>query len=208
MRIIYSRVFAKVRNTTFYSLAALNQVIGKLLITHNQMSFRGRDYSRESLFSEIEKAQLHSLPTQRFAMKTYYQGTVQWDDRHNRKMERLTKAAKFRYKASAEEVLFDQARGLDKNQLQRFFSGEFIRAKENILLTGSTGVGKSYVASAIGHQACSLGYKVRYCNTNKLFTELKTAKADGSYIKEVNKIEKQDLLILAAAARMTSASNR
>ena len=86
----------------------------------------------------------------------------EWDDRHNQKMERLTKAAKFRYKASAEEVLFDQARGLDKNQLQRFFSGEFIRAKENILLTGSTGVGKSYVASAIGHQACSLGYKVRY----------------------------------------------
>lgn len=120
----------------------------------------------------------------------------EWDDRHNRKMERLTKAAKFRYKASAEEVLFDQARGLDKNQLQRFFTCEFIQAKENILLTGSTGVGKSYIASAIGHQACSLGYKVRYCNTNKLFTELKTAKADGSYTKEVNKIEKQDLLIL------------
>ena len=120
----------------------------------------------------------------------------EWDDRHNRKMERLTKAAKFRYQASAEEVLFDTTRGLDKNQLQRFFSGDFIRAKENILLTGSTGVGKSYVASAIGHQACSLGYKVRYYNTNKLFTELKTAKADGSYIKEINKIEKQDLLIL------------
>lgn len=120
----------------------------------------------------------------------------EWDDRQNRKMERLTKAAKFRYQASAEEVLFEQARGLDKNQLQRFLSGEFIRAKENILLTGSTGVGKSYIASAIGHQACSLGYKVRYYNTYKLFTELKTAKADGSYIKEVNKIEKQDLLIL------------
>ena len=120
----------------------------------------------------------------------------EWDDRHNRKMERLTKAAKFRYRASAEEVLFDTARGLDKNQLQRFFSSEFVRAKENILLTGSTGVGKSYIASAIGHQACSLEYKVRYCNTNKLFTELKTAKADGSYIKEINKIEKQDLLTL------------
>lgn len=120
----------------------------------------------------------------------------EWDDRHNRKMERFTKAARFRYQASAEEVLFDVARGLDKNQLQRFFTGEFIRAKENILLTGSTGVGKSYIASAIGHQACSLGYKVRYYNTYKLFTTLKTAKADGSYIKEVNKIEKQDLLIL------------
>lgn len=76
MRIIYSRVFAKIRNTTFYSLTTLNQVIAELLITHNQMSFRGRDYSRESLFSEIEKSQLRSLPIQRFAIKTYYQGTV------------------------------------------------------------------------------------------------------------------------------------
>ncbi|WPP50996.1 IS21 family transposase [Catalinimonas niigatensis] len=76
VRIIYNRVFAKIRNTIFYSLTALNQAITELLITHNQMSFRGRDYSRASLFTEVEKDQLRSLPTQRFAMKTYYQGTV------------------------------------------------------------------------------------------------------------------------------------
>lgn len=120
----------------------------------------------------------------------------EWDDRHNRKIERLTKAAKFRYKAAIEEIIFDDTRGIDKNQIQRFYNGDFIKNKENILLTGSTGVGKSYIASAIGYQACSMGYKVKYANINKLFGKLKLAKADGSYLKEIDRIEKQDLLIL------------
>ncbi|MNT39645.1 transposase [compost metagenome] len=64
------------------------------------------------------------------------------------------------------------------------------------MVTGSTGIGKSYIASAIGHQACILGYKVLYTNTPKLFAKLKMAKADGSYIKEMARIERQELLIL------------
>ncbi len=121
---------------------------------------------------------------------------AEWDDKHNRKIERLTKSAKFRYKASAEEIVFDNGRSVDKNQLMRFISGEFIKNKENILITGSTGVGKSFIASALGHQACSLGYKVKYYNINKLFGRLKSAKADGAYLKEIDRIEKQDLIIL------------
>lgn len=121
---------------------------------------------------------------------------AEWDDKHNRKIERLTKSARFRYKASAEEIVFDNGRSVDKNQLMRFISGEFIKNKENILITGSTGVGKSFIASALGYQACSLGYKVKYYNINKLFGRLKSAKADGSYLKEIDRIEKQDLIIL------------
>ncbi len=120
----------------------------------------------------------------------------EWDDKHNRKIERLTKAAKFRYKAIIEEIDYHQHRNIDKNQLQRFASGDFIKNNESVLITGSTGVGKSFIASAIGHQACSLGYKVMYFNTQKLFTKLKTSKADDTYTREINKIEKQDLLIL------------
>lgn len=120
----------------------------------------------------------------------------EWDDRLNRKIERLTKAAKFRYKAIFEEIDYDKNRNMNKNQLQRFASCDFIKNKESILITGSTGVGKSYIASAIGQQACSQGYKVMYFNTHKLFTKLKTAKADGTYTREINKIERQDLLIL------------
>ncbi len=120
----------------------------------------------------------------------------EWDDRHNRKIERLTKIARFRYLASTEEISFEAERNLDKNQLDRFSSGDFIKNKESILLTGSTGVGKSYIASALGHQACNLGYKVLYFNINKLFTKLKMLKADGSYLKEIARIERQDLIIL------------
>ena len=127
---------------------------------------------------------------------TAYLLQSEWDDRQNRKIDRLTKAAKFRYKALIEDIDYEQSRNIEKNQLQRFASCDFIKNKENILITGSTGVGKSYMASALGHQACSLGYKVLYFNTNKLFTLLKTSKADGSYIKEINKLEKQNLLIL------------
>ena len=127
---------------------------------------------------------------------TAYLLQSEWDDRQNRKIDRLTKAAKFRYKALIEDIDYEQSRNIEKNQIQRFASCDFIKNKENILITGSTGVGKSYIASALGHQACSLGYKVLYFNTNKLFTLLKTSKADGSYIKEINKLEKQNLLIL------------
>ena len=120
----------------------------------------------------------------------------EWDDRKNRSIERQLKNARFRYKASVEELQFEAERNIDKNQIMRFADSSFIGKYENILITGSTGIGKSYIATAIGHQACCLGHKVLYHSTPKLIGKLKIAKADGSYIKEMAKIEKQDLLIL------------
>jgi DNA replication protein DnaC len=121
---------------------------------------------------------------------------AEWDDRNNRRIERQMRNAKFRYKANIEQLHFDIDRNLDKNQFMRMAECTFIGRKENLLITGSTGIGKSFIASAIGNQACTLGFKVLYANTTKLFTRLKMAKADGSYIREVAKIERQDLLIL------------
>ena len=72
----------------------------------------------------------------------------------------------------------------------------FIDRFENILLTGSIGIGKNYVASAIGHQACIKGYRVFYASTPKLFAKLAMAKANGSYIKKIAKLERTQLLIL------------
>lgn len=120
----------------------------------------------------------------------------EWDDRRNRGIERQLKNARFRYKASIEEINFNTDRTIDRNQVMRLGDCSFINKNENILITGSTGTGKSYLASAIGHQACGLGYRVTYHNTAKLMAKLKIAKADGSYIKEVAKIERQNLLIL------------
>ena len=120
----------------------------------------------------------------------------EWDDRNNRRIERQLRNARFRYKANVEQMHFDLDRNLDKNQLMRLSECTFIQKKENLLITGSTGIGKSFIASAIGNQACTLGYKVLYANAAKLFSKLKMAKADGSYIREIAKIERQDLLIL------------
>ena len=120
----------------------------------------------------------------------------EYDERAHRAIERITRSARFRYKATIEQVEFIHSRGLDKNQLHRMADCTFINRKENMLITGSTGTGKSFIASAIGHQACILGYKVLYAHTSKLFAQLKMAKADGSILKEMNKIAKQDLLIL------------
>lgn len=120
----------------------------------------------------------------------------EWDDRHNWAIERSVRSARFRYKATIEAVDYCIERGLDKNEIHRLADGEFIRKKENLLITGLTGTGKSFIASALGHQCCQIGFKVLYANCTRLFTQLKIAKADGSSIKELMKIEKQDLLIL------------
>ena len=120
----------------------------------------------------------------------------EWDERHNRSIERITKNARFRYKARVEQLDYEGKRGLDKNHIQRLADGKYIFEKENILITGPTGTGKSFLASALGQQACQQGFKVLYANAIRLFAQLKMARADGSAIRDLAKIERQDLLIL------------
>jgi DNA replication protein DnaC len=120
----------------------------------------------------------------------------EWDDRHNRSIERHISNARFRYKAAIEQIIYDQDRSVDRNQILRLAECDFISRNENILITGSTGIGKSFIASAIGHQACLLGYKTMYFNASKLFSQLKMAKGDGTYAKEISRIEKQHLIII------------
>ena len=121
---------------------------------------------------------------------------AEWDERRNRSIDLRIRNAKFRYRAALEDLHYDSDRNIDKNQVLRFADCSFIDRFESILITGSTGIGKSYQASALGHHACSRGYRVAYFNVPKLFARLKMAKADGSYIKEVARIERQQLLIL------------
>jgi DNA replication protein DnaC len=119
----------------------------------------------------------------------------EWDERYNRRLDRSIKEARFRYKATVEQISYEDNR-LDKNQVQRLADCDFIKRKENIILTGSTGIGKSYIASALGYQACSLGYRVFYQHSTRMFARMKVAKADGSYLKELAKMERQHLLII------------
>ena len=79
---------------------------------------------------------------------------------------------------------------------KQFASLGFLGKKENVIVSGASGVGKSYLAQSLGHQACLMGYKVIYANTARLFTRLKLSKVDGTYLKELKKLSKADMLIL------------
>jgi DNA replication protein DnaC len=121
---------------------------------------------------------------------------AEYDDRKTRRIERSIHNARFHYKASIENMIYDETRKIDKTKLLRLAGCGFIEKNETVLITGSTGSGKSYIATALGYQACIEGYRVMYFNTTKLFSRLKMAKADGSYLKELSRIEKQHLIIL------------
>ena len=146
-----------------------------------------------SFKTSMETDQLSSYTTDEMIA---YLIESEWEDRQNRNTERRLTNAHFRYKASVEEMYYHADRSLDRNQMGRLAECTFISRQENLLITGSTGIGKSYIASAIGHQACMTGYRVLYASTPKLFAKLKMAKADGSYMKEIARIERQQLLIL------------
>lgn len=93
---------------------------------------------------------------------------AEWDERYNRRLDYYVRRARFRYKATVEQIEFGDGRA-DRNQVMHLADCEFVKRKENIIITGSTGIGKSFLATALGHQACSLGHKVLYQHSTKLF---------------------------------------
>ncbi len=117
-------------------------------------------------------------------------------ERENRRFDRLQKTARFRYQASVEEIRYDALRGIDKSVITYLATGEYLSKGESVLITGATGCGKSFIASALGHQACTQGYKVAYFNTQKLLMKTKMSRAEGTIIKLFENISKTALLIL------------
>ena len=117
-------------------------------------------------------------------------------DRTNRRFDRLQKSAKFRYQATIEELSLDTSRGINTSQITDLTTGNYLKKGESVLITGSTGCGKSFLASALGHQACSQGNKVLYFNTQKLLMQTKMSRIDGSFLKLFEKLGKANLLIL------------
>lgn len=127
----------------------------------------------------------------------------EWDNRRNRAIERAIKAANFRYNASLEDIDYTFERGLDRNQVDRLAALEFIRESKDMLITGPTGTGKSYLATALGYKACQDGYRVFYASTAKLMSQLKIAKVKGTILNDFKRIERTDLLILDDFAMQT-----
>lgn len=117
-------------------------------------------------------------------------------DRADRRYHRLLGQARLRLDATHEDLDYRKARGLDRSVILRLMSGEWIRQGQSLLITGPTGSGKSYLACALGHQACRLGLSVRYFRFSQLLAALTLARADGSYARLLQRLARAHLLIL------------
>jgi DNA replication protein DnaC len=118
------------------------------------------------------------------------------EERSIKRFERLKTNARFRYQASIEEINFDATRGLSTDLITSLATCDYITKGESVLITGATGCGKSFLASALGHHACIHGKTVGYFNTQKLLMRIKMARLDGSIMKFFDKLAKNSLLIL------------
>jgi DNA replication protein DnaC len=116
--------------------------------------------------------------------------------RQHRRMEMFLRLSKLRYAATLPDIECSPQRNLTKEQLAQLADAAYIERGENILITGATGCGKSFLACALGHQACVLGYRTLYFNLNRLTEQIAIAQADGTLIKWLNRMKKAPLIIL------------
>jgi DNA replication protein DnaC len=156
----------------------------------NQLRLHGMSRSWQAL---LETRRQHEL-TFSEGLEILLQAEEQ--ERSNNRFERLRTNARFRYQASIEELKMDASRGLDKALISTLATGEYLEKGESVLVTGSTGCGKSFLVSALGHQACAQGYKVAYFNVQKLLLKTKISRIEGTIMKFFESISKTDLLIL------------
>ncbi len=116
--------------------------------------------------------------------------------RSNKRLQRLLKAARFKEIACIEDIDYAHPRGLKKSQLAGLLSGDWLAKKQNLVITGPTGCGKTYLACALGQHACHQNYSVRYYRSTRLFEMLTISHGDGSYLKFITQLAKVDLLII------------
>jgi DNA replication protein DnaC len=120
----------------------------------------------------------------------------EWIARENRKLQRRLKAARLKQQAAVEDIDFRHPRGLDKSVMLTLSNCNWIRNHQNVIVTGQTGIGKSYLAEALAQKACREGFTALYYRSPRLFRDLAIARGDGSYGKLLGKIAKTDLLVV------------
>ena len=122
---------------------------------------------------------------------------AEWNDRQNKRLTRLLREAKLRIAgACLEDVAYAKERKLDRALMRQLATGRWIEAHQNVVLTGATGVGKTYLACALAQQACRLGHRVLYRRAPRLFDELLLARADGTYPKLLARFARTEVLVI------------
>ncbi len=121
---------------------------------------------------------------------------AEWLYRENRKLELRLRNAKLRQSACVEDIDYAHARGLSKAVVLDLATSRWAQSHQNIILTGPTGVGKSYIACALGQKACRDGFSVVYRRATRLFDELAQARGDGTYPHLLRRLAKAQVLIL------------
>lgn len=147
----------------------------------------------EGFKEQMSQADIHELCfEERFSLLV----DRQWNYRENRKIKRLLDGAKLKINACIEDIDFKAPRGLDKSVILRLADCRWIQNAENVIITGPTGGGKTYLACALANKACRMGLPAFYIRIPRLFQELGIAKADGSYAKVMKRLLRTKVLIL------------
>ena len=120
----------------------------------------------------------------------------EWLFRENRRLTRRLKEARLKQQAAVEDIDFRQPRGLDKSVMLTLSTCQWIRNHQNVIITGPTGIGKSYLAEALAQKACREGFTALYYRSPRLFRDLAIARGDGNYSKFLIKLAKTDLLVV------------
>lgn len=134
----------------------------------------------------------------------------EYTERENRRLQTRLKRARLRQAATVEDIDYRHPRGLDKTFMLALSRGDWLRQHHNVLITGPTGAGKSYLACALAHKACRDGYRVLYFRAPRLFQELAIARADGRYDRLLRSLARTQLLVLDdwATAPLTDEQRR
>jgi DNA replication protein DnaC len=122
---------------------------------------------------------------------------AEWIDRRNKRFDRLLREAKLRITgACLEDIDYAKERKLDRAGIRQLAGGRWIEAHQNVVITGATGVGKTYLACALAHQACRQGYRALYRRAPRLFDELVLARADGTYPRLLARFARMDVVVI------------
>jgi DNA replication protein DnaC len=143
-----------------------------------------------------EQLELNTLEDLRFEKRLALLVDREFAYRDNRRFTRRLRNAKLKQHATLEDIDYKHPRNLDKALFRSLSTGDYLREHHNLVISGPTRVGKTYVACALAHQDCRQGYSAFYAQTSRLLQELTLMKADGRYFRTLTKLAKTDLLIL------------